>query len=48
MKAQGPPLIENLGNLLLDTDKLREAVSNHQTSMHKESMGLIENLALLQ
>lgn len=48
MKAQGPPLTENLGNLLLDTDKLREAVSSNQTSMHKASMGLTEQLALLQ
>lgn len=42
MKAQGPPLIENLGNLLLDTDKLREAMSNHQTTMHKASENLTE------
>lgn len=29
LKVQGPPLIENLKSLLLDTDRLREAVSNH-------------------
>ena len=48
MKAQGPSLIENLGNLLLDTDKLREAISNHQTIMHKASKNLTKQLALLQ
>lgn len=48
MKAQGLPLIENIWNLLLDTDRLREVVSSHKTSMHKASKILIEQLALLK
>lgn len=30
------PLIENIGNLILDADRLREAISAHQISMQIE------------
>lgn len=42
MKAQGPPLIRNLENLLLDANKLREAVSSHQATMQTSLNRLIE------
>ena len=33
IKAQGPPLVENLGSLVLDAHKLREAALDHQTTI---------------
>ena len=48
MNAQGPLLIEKLGNLLLDTNKLRESMSSYQTSMHNALESLTKQLALVQ
>lgn len=48
MRAQGPTLIENIGNILLHTFKLRKIVSSHETNMYKASEKLMEKLALLQ
>ena len=33
MKAQGSPLVENLGILILDSHNLREVTSNHRTTI---------------
>lgn len=48
IKAQGPPLVENLGSLVLDAHKLREAASNHQTTIQKAVDKLTEQSTLLQ
>ncbi len=48
MKAQDPPLIENLGNQFLYTNKLREAVSSHQTSMYDTLESLTKKLYFLK
>ena len=48
MKTQGSSLIENLGNLLLDADKLREVVSSRQITIHKAYDRLMKQLGLLE
>ena len=48
MKAQCPLLIENLGNLLLDAHKLKEASSSHHITMENVADRLIDKLTLLQ
>lgn len=47
MRAQGPIVIKNLGDLLLDVDKLKYARSKHQMTIHIASTRLIEKLATL-
>lgn len=48
IKPQGPPLVENLGSLVLDAHKLREATLNHQTTIQMVADKLTKQLDLLQ
>ena len=48
LKSLGSPLIENLGNLIIDAHRLREVVFTHQVSMLTEFKKLKDEFALIQ
>lgn len=48
MKVQGPIIIENLGNLLLDVEKFKDTTSKHHKKIINTSNGLTKQLTTLQ